>query len=58
MSAVIGPSGRWDDAIIHELFRVPDLHRYAILPDGQSFLLQRGSPGPSDSIYHVILGWH
>jgi Tol biopolymer transport system component len=56
ISAVPGPSGRWDDATTHELFRVPDLKRYAILPDGQSFLVQRGSPGPSDSIYHVVLG--
>jgi Tol biopolymer transport system component len=58
ISAVPGPSGRWDDATTHELFRVPDLQRYAILPDGQSFLVQRGSPGPSDSIYHVVLGLH
>jgi serine/threonine protein kinase/Tol biopolymer transport system component len=58
VSAVPGPSGRWDDATTHELFRVPDVRRFAVLPDGQSFLLQRGSPGPSDSIYHVILGLH
>ncbi|MGA8810045.1 MAG: protein kinase [Thermoanaerobaculia bacterium] len=56
ISAVPGPSGRWDDASTHELFRVPDLRHFAILPDGQSFLLQRGSPGPADSIYHVVLG--
>jgi dipeptidyl aminopeptidase/acylaminoacyl peptidase len=56
VSAVPGASGRWDDATTHELFRVPDLQRFAILPDGQSFLVQRGSPGPSDSIYHVVLG--
>jgi Tol biopolymer transport system component len=58
ISAVPGPAGGWDDAATHELFRVPDLHRFAILPDGQSFLVQRGSPGPSDSIYHVVLGVH
>lgn len=58
ISAVPGPSGRWDDATTHELFRVPDLRHFAVLPDGQSFLLQRGSPGPSDSIYHVVLGLH
>jgi len=58
ISAVPGPSGRWDDATTHELFRVPDLERFAVLPDGQSFLVQRGSPGPSDSIYHVVLGLH
>jgi Tol biopolymer transport system component len=58
ISAVPGPSGRWDDATTHELFRIPDLQRFAILPDGQSFLVQRGSPGPSDSIYHVVLGLH
>jgi serine/threonine protein kinase len=58
ISAILGPSGRWDDATTHELFRVPDLQRYAIMPDGQSFLVQRGSPGPSDSIYHVVLGLH
>jgi len=58
ISAVPGPSGRWDDATTRELFRVPDLQRFAVLPDGQSFLVQRGSPGPSDSIYHVVLGLH
>jgi Tol biopolymer transport system component len=58
VSAVPGPSGRWDDATTHELFRLPDLHHFAVLPDGQSFLVQRGSPGPSDSIYHVVLGLH
>jgi serine/threonine protein kinase/Tol biopolymer transport system component len=58
VSAILGPSGRWDDATTHELFRVPDLRHFAVLPDGQSFLLQRGSPGPSDSIYHVVLGLH
>lgn len=58
ISAVPGASGGWDDAASHELFRLPDLQRYAILPDGQSFLVQRGSPGPSDSIYHVVLGLH
>jgi Tol biopolymer transport system component len=56
ISAVPGPSGRWDDVTTHELFRVPDLLRFEVLPDGQSFLVQRGSPGPSDSIYHVVLG--
>lgn len=55
-SASPGPSGRWDDATIHELFRVPDLQRYAVLPDAQSFLIQRGSPGAADSIIHVVLG--
>jgi len=58
VSAVPGPTGRWDDATTHELFRLPDLHHFAVLPDGQSFLVQRGSPGPSDSIYHVVLGLH
>jgi Tol biopolymer transport system component/predicted Ser/Thr protein kinase len=58
ISAVPGPSGRWDDATTHELFRLPDLHHFAVLPDGQSFVVQRGSPGPSDSIYHVVLGVH
>gem|GEM_PF-5194944 len=58
ISAVPGPSGRWDDATTHELFRLPDLQHFAVLPDGQSFLVQRGSPGPSDSIYHVVLGVH
>jgi serine/threonine protein kinase len=58
ISAVPGPSGRWDDATTHELFRLPDLRHFAVLPDGQSFLVQRGSPGPSDSIYHVVLGLH
>jgi serine/threonine protein kinase/Tol biopolymer transport system component len=58
ISAVAGASGRWDDATTHELFRVPDLLNYALLPDGQSFLVQRGSPGPSDSIYHITLGFH
>jgi len=58
VSAVPGPSGRWDDATTHELFRVADLRHVAVLPDGQSFLVQRGSPGPSDSIYHVVLGLH
>jgi Tol biopolymer transport system component len=55
-SASPGPSGRWDDATIHELFRVPDLQRYAVLPDAQSFLVQRGSPGAADSIIHVVVG--
>jgi serine/threonine protein kinase/Tol biopolymer transport system component len=58
VSAVPGPAGRWNDATAHELFRVPDLLGFAVLPDGQSFLVQRGSPGPSDSIYHVVLGLH
>ena len=58
ISAVPGPSGRWDDATTHELFRLPDLRHFALLPDGQSFLVQRGSPGPSDSIYHVVVGLH
>jgi serine/threonine protein kinase/Tol biopolymer transport system component len=58
VSAILGPSGRWDDATTHELFRIPDLLHFAVLPDGQSFLVQRGSPGPSDSIYHVVLGLH
>ncbi|HEX3577412.1 MAG TPA: protein kinase, partial [Thermoanaerobaculia bacterium] len=57
ISAMPGRSGRWDDAATHELFRVPDLDRFAMLPDGQSFLLQRGSPGPSDAVYHVVLGF-
>jgi serine/threonine protein kinase len=56
ISAVPGPSGRWDDATTHELFRLPDLFHFAVLPDGQSFVVQRGSPGPSDSIYYVVLG--
>jgi serine/threonine protein kinase/Tol biopolymer transport system component len=51
-----GPSGKWDDAAIHELFRVPDIQRYAVLPDGQSFLIQRGSPGAADSLIHVVIG--
>jgi Tol biopolymer transport system component len=58
ISALPGPSGHWDDATTHELFHLPDLKRFAIMPDGQSFLVQRGSPGPSDSIYHVVLGQH
>jgi Tol biopolymer transport system component/predicted Ser/Thr protein kinase len=58
ISAVPGPSGRWDDATTHELFRIADLRHFAVLPDGQSFVVQRGSPGPSDSIYHIVLGLH
>ncbi|HEY4642647.1 MAG TPA: protein kinase [Thermoanaerobaculia bacterium] len=50
--------GDWNNTNVTELFRAsPDALRYDAAPDGQSFLFVEGSPGASDALFHVILGW-
>jgi Tol biopolymer transport system component len=50
-------SGRWDDAVLADLFPLPKNCRgFAVLPDGQSFLISYTTPGPGDSLFHVVLG--
>jgi serine/threonine protein kinase len=59
MSVVPRVSGDWSDTTDTELFRAPaDTLRFASSPDGQSFLFIEGKPGATDSLFHVILGWH
>ncbi|MEA2572276.1 MAG: eukaryotic-like serine/threonine-protein kinase [Acidobacteriota bacterium] len=48
----------WSDPAVTPLFRAPEeTLRFASAPDGQSFLFIEGSPGPRDSMLHLILGW-
>jgi serine/threonine protein kinase/WD40 repeat protein len=50
--------GEWGETSNTELFREPaNTQRYAVNPDGQSFLFVEGAPGRADSVFHVILGW-
>ena len=59
ITAVRSASGRWDDAKAEALFTTPsDMPGYDVLPDGQSFVIIQTTPGPSDNLFHVILGWH
>lgn len=58
MSAVPRAPGHWDDATIHELFRAPSgMRGFEAMPDGQSFLISYDTPGATDSMFQVILGW-
>ncbi|MEO8219010.1 MAG: hypothetical protein ABI718_18190, partial [Acidobacteriota bacterium] len=54
MSAVPGARG-WNDVVVKELFRLPDMKGFDVLPDGQSFLVMQGSAGPSDFLFHILL---
>lgn len=58
ISAVPRKPGAWNDTITSALFTVPpETLRYAVSPDGQTFLFVQGIRGPADSLFHVILGW-
>lgn len=57
--AVRSPSGHWDDAKPEPLFTTSsDMAGFDVFPDGQSFVVIQTTPGPSDKLFHVILGWH
>jgi len=57
MSATPGADGRWDDATLVELFRVPgNLQAFAAAPNGQSFLLSDRQAGAADELFHVMTG--
>jgi serine/threonine protein kinase/Tol biopolymer transport system component len=57
--AVRTASGHWDDAKAEPLFTTrSDMAGYDVLPDGESFVIIQTTPGPSDNLFHVILGWH
>jgi serine/threonine protein kinase len=56
MSATQRSPGRWDDPILTELFRLPTkAGGFAVTPDGQSFLISYVTPGPGDSLFHVVM---
>jgi Tol biopolymer transport system component/predicted Ser/Thr protein kinase len=56
LSAVPGAAGRWDDATVAELFRVPSTIRgFDAAPDGQSFLISDWTPGAADDLFHIIV---
>ncbi len=58
MSVVPPVTGDWSNPAIKDLFSAPaDTLRFAVSPDGQSFLFIAGKPGAGDSFFHVILGW-
>ncbi len=58
ISVVPRAPGDWNDAITTKLFATPpDTLRYAVSPDGRTFLFVQGIRGPADDLFHVILGW-
>jgi serine/threonine protein kinase len=58
MSVVPPANGDWSNTTIKDLFPAPaGTLRFAISPDGQSFLFVVWKPGAGDSFFHVILGW-
>jgi Tol biopolymer transport system component len=57
VSVVPDAAGSWEDAKATELFRLPvHIQAFAVLPDGQSFLVSDLTPGAGDSLFHVVLG--
>lgn len=59
VSVVPRSSRDWTDAFATNLFTAPpDTIRYAVSPDAQSLLFTQGAPGPSDGVFHVIVGYH
>jgi serine/threonine protein kinase/Tol biopolymer transport system component len=57
MSAKPSAAGRWEDAIVTELFRLEgDLRGFVALPDGQSFLVSDQKTGTADDLFHVVTG--
>ena len=58
LSAARSASGNWDDAAAAPLLRTrAEIVDYAPLPD-QTFIIIEETPGPRDSLFHLILGWH
>src|SRR5438105_2480844 len=50
--------GEWSDTNSAELFHTPpNTTRYAVSPDGHSFLFIEGTQGAADSLFHAVLGW-
>jgi Tol biopolymer transport system component len=50
-------SDAWSDSTVTNLFEAPpNTLRFAVSPDGQSFLFIGGKPGMTDTFFHVILG--
>jgi serine/threonine protein kinase/Tol biopolymer transport system component len=57
MSVVANAAGNWSDVHATELFRaLPNIHAFAVTPDGQSFLILENTSGASDAIFNVVLG--
>jgi Tol biopolymer transport system component/predicted Ser/Thr protein kinase len=57
MSVLPSAAGDWSDVRTTELFRASqDTGAFAVTPDGQSFLLLESTSGPSDALFHVVLG--
>ena len=57
VSVVPGPAGRWEDATLTELFRVPATIRgFDAAPDGASFLISDWIPGPADDLFDIVTG--
>jgi serine/threonine protein kinase len=56
-SVLPGADGRWDDATVTELFRVPATIRgFDAAPDGASFLISDWIPGAEDNLFHIVTG--
>jgi Tol biopolymer transport system component len=56
ISATQRSPGRWDDPVLTELFHLPaKLSAFSASPDGQSFLVSYTTPGPGDSLFHVVV---
>ncbi|HXI13362.1 MAG TPA: hypothetical protein VNM92_12080 [Thermoanaerobaculia bacterium] len=55
MSATQRKPGDWNDPVVTELFTVPnDVVGFAVLPDGQSFVISDEVRGEMDKLLHVI----
>jgi eukaryotic-like serine/threonine-protein kinase len=57
LSARPNGAGGWHDATTSELFRMPnEILGFAVMPDGQSFLISDTKEGAMDELFHFVIG--